>query len=108
MNKIRTGDEVIVLTGIDKGKIGRVLARVDDSYLVVDGVSQVLRHERPDPHREKEGGIHSKTMPIHQSNVAIFNAGTGKADKVKIRILESGQRVRAYKSTGEEIARSEQ
>jgi large subunit ribosomal protein L24 len=86
MNKIRKGDQVIVLTGRDKGKRGTVSLRVDDEKVIVDGVNVV-----------------DKTMPIHQSNVAIFNAATGKADRVGVKTLADGKRVRVFKSSGAEI-----
>ena len=104
MNKIRTGDEVIVLTGRDKGKRGKVLQRSDDSHLVVEGVNLVKKHAKPNPMKGITGGIIEKTMPIHQSNVAIFNAATGKADRVGIKLSEDGKtRSRVFKSNGEEI-----
>ncbi len=103
MNKIRKGDDVIVLTGRDKGKRGKVALRKDDSHLVVDGVNVVKKHAKPNPMKGVAGGIVEKTMPIHQSNVAIFNAATGKADRVGIKLQADGKRVRVYKSSGEEI-----
>ena len=103
MNKIRTGDEVIVLTGRDKGKRGKVSMRKDDSYIVVDGINTVKKHTKPNPLKGAVGGIVDKTMPIHQSNVAIFNAESGKADRVGIKQLADGKRVRVFKSSGEEI-----
>jgi len=103
MNKIRTGDQVIVLTGRDKGKRGVVTSRVDADHLVVEGVNVVKKHVRPNPLKGTQGGIVDKTMPIHQSNVAIFNGATGKADRVGIKLLEDGKKVRVYKSSGEEI-----
>ena len=103
MNKIRKGDDVIVLTGRDKGKRGKVTLRKDDSHLVVEGVNIVKKHAKPNPMKGEQGGIVEKTMPIHQSNVAIFNAATGKADRVGIKLLADGKRVRVYKSNGEEI-----
>ena len=103
MNKIRTGDQVIVLTGRDKGKRGKVSLRIDDSHLVVDGVNVAKKHVRPNPLKGTTGGIVDKTMPIHQSNVAIFNAATGKADRVGIKLLADGKKVRVFKSSGEEI-----
>ncbi|MGC9562030.1 MAG: 50S ribosomal protein L24 [Brachymonas sp.] len=103
MNKIRKGDEVIVLTGRDKGKRGVVAQRKDDSHLLVEGVNMVKKHVKPNPMKGEQGGIVEKTMPIHQSNVAIFNAATGKADRVGIKTLEDGSRVRVFKSSGEEI-----
>ncbi len=103
MNKIRKGDDVIVLTGRDKGKRGKVSLRSDDSHLVVEGVNTVKKHAKPNPMKGEAGGIVEKTMPIHQSNVAIFNAATGKADRVGIKLQADGKRVRVYKSSGEEI-----
>ncbi|MBL8352281.1 MAG: 50S ribosomal protein L24 [Burkholderiaceae bacterium] len=103
MNKIRKGDQVIVLTGRDKGKRGTVERRVDDDYLVVDGVNVVKKHVKPNPMKGTTGGVVDKTMPIHQSNVAIYNAATAKADRVGIKVLANGDKVRIYKSSGEQI-----
>jgi large subunit ribosomal protein L24 len=103
MNKIRKGDDVIVLTGRDKGKRGKVTLRSDDSHLVVEGVNIVKKHAKPNPMKGEAGGIVDKTMPIHQSNVAIFNAATGKADRVGVKLQADGKHVRVYKSSGEEI-----
>jgi large subunit ribosomal protein L24 len=103
MNKIRKGDDVIVLTGRDKGKRGKVTLRKDDSHLIVEGVNIVKKHAKPNPMKGEAGGIVEKTMAIHQSNVAIFNAASGKADRVGIKLQADGKRVRVYKSTGEEI-----
>jgi large subunit ribosomal protein L24 len=103
MNKIRTGDQIIVIAGRDKGKRGVVSSRKDDSHVLVDGVNLVKKHTKPNPMKGVSGGIIEKTMPIHQSNVAIFNASTGKADRVGIKSLADGKRVRVYKSSGEEI-----
>jgi large subunit ribosomal protein L24 len=103
MNKIRKGDEVIIITGRDKGKRGIVSLRKDDSHLVVEGVNLVKRHTKPNPLKGLTGGVMEKAMPIHQSNVAIFNAATGKADRVGIKALADGTRTRVYKSSGEEI-----
>ena len=103
MKKIRKGDEVIVLTGRDKGKRGTVTLRKDDSYILVDGINLVKKHAKPNPLKGTTGGIIEKAMPIHQSNVAIFNAATGKADRVGIKLQADGKRVRVFKSSGEEI-----
>ena len=103
MNKIRKGDQVIVLTGRDKGKRGAVSLRVDADHVVVDGINMVKKHVKPNPMKGTTGGVIDKTMPIHQSNVAIFNAATGKADRVGAKILADGKKVRVYKSSGEEI-----
>ena len=103
MNKIRKGDQVIVLTGRDKGKRGTVASRVDDDHLVVDGINVVKKHVKPNPMKGTTGGVVDKTMPIHQSNVAIYNAATSKADRVGIKMLANGDKVRVYKSSGEQI-----
>jgi large subunit ribosomal protein L24 len=103
MNKIKKGDEVIVIAGRDKGKRGKISLRTDDAHVVVDGVNVVKKHTKPNPMKGVAGGIVQKTMPIHQSNVAIFNVATGKADRVGIKLLADGKRVRVYKSSGEEI-----
>ena len=103
MNKIRKGDQVIVTTGRDKGKRGTVTQRVDEERLVVDGVNVAKKHVKPNPLKGTTGGVVDKVMPIHQSNIAIFNAATGKADRVGIKLLADGKKVRVYKSSGEEI-----
>ena len=103
MNKIRKGDQVIVLAGRDKGKRGTVTLRVDDERIVVEGVNVAKKHVNPNPMKGTTGGVVDKTMPIHQSNVAIFNASTGKGDRVGVKLLEGGKKVRIYKSSGEEI-----
>jgi len=102
MNKIRKGDEVIVLAGKDKGKRGRVVLRKDDDHLVVEGINLVKKHTKPNPMKGATGGIVEKAMPIHQSNVAIFNSATGKADRVGIKV-DGENRSRVFKSSGEEI-----
>jgi large subunit ribosomal protein L24 len=102
MNKIRKGDEVIVLAGKDKGKRGRVTLRKDDQYLVIEGINLVKKHTKPNPMKGTTGGIVEKAMPIHQSNVAIFNPATGKADRVGIKV-DGDKRARVFKSSGEQI-----
>ena len=103
MNKIRSGDEVIVIAGRDKGKRGKVLQRADEERVVVEGVNIVKKHAKPNPMKGVAGGIIEKTMPIHQSNIAIFNGATGKADRVGVKVLADGKKVRVFKSSGEEI-----
>jgi large subunit ribosomal protein L24 len=100
MNKIRRGDEVVVLTGKDKGKRGTVL-RVLEGKLVVEGVNRVKRAVKPNPMRGTTGGFMDKDMPIDISNVALFNPAIGKGDRVGIKELEDGRKVRFYKSNGE-------
>jgi large subunit ribosomal protein L24 len=103
MQKIRKGDEVIVITGRDKGKRGTVTARVDDSHLLVDGINVVKKHARPNPMKGITGGIVDKTMPIDQSNVMLFNPATGKGDRVGFKVLEDGTKVRVFRSNGEQV-----
>ena len=103
MNKIRKGDEVVVLAGRDKGKRGKVTLRKDDSYVLVEGINLVKKHTKPNPMKGTVGGIVEKNMPIHQSNIAIFNVVTGKADRVGIKLQADGKRVRVFKSSGVEI-----
>lgn len=103
MNKIRKGDQVIVIAGRDKGKRGTVSLRVDDAHVVVEGINLVKKHAKPNPMKGTNGGIIEKTMPIHQSNIAVFNSATGKADRVGVKLSADGKRVRVYKSSGEEI-----
>ena len=103
MNKIRKGDQVIVLTGRDKGKRGAVLQRVDEDRILVEGVNVVKKHVKPNPLKGTTGGVVDKTMPIQQSNVAIYNAATGKADRVAIKLVDGGKKVRVFKSSGAEI-----
>ena len=103
MNKLRKGDEIIVITGRDKGKRGTITLRQDDSHLVIDGINTVKKHTKPNPMAGTTGGIVDKTMPIHQSNVAIYTATTGKADRVGIKINSDGSKVRIFKSSGEVI-----
>ena len=102
MEKIRKGDEVIVMTGKDKGKRGVVQQRVDAQHIVVDGVNVAKKAVKPNPMTGTTGGIVDKLMPIHVSNVALFNAATGKADRVGVKLVD-GKRVRVYKSTGEAV-----
>jgi large subunit ribosomal protein L24 len=103
MNKLRKGDQVIVLAGRDKGKKGTIAQRVDEDHIVVDGINVVKKHVKPNPMKGTTGGVIDKTMPIHQSNVAIFNPATGKADRVGIKVLADSKKVRVYKSSGDEI-----
>lgn len=103
MNKIRKGDQVIVLTGRDKGKRGTVTQRVDEERLIVEGINMVKKHVKPNPMKGATGGVIDKTMSIHQSNVAIFNPSTGKADRVGIKVLADASKVRVFRSSGDEI-----
>ena len=112
MNKIRKGDQVIVMTGRDKGKRGTVTQRVDEDRLLIEGINVVKKHVKPNPMKGTTGGVVDKTLAIHQSNVAIFNAATGKADRVRIKLLSEDEKkqrntkekgVRVFRSSGEEI-----
>jgi large subunit ribosomal protein L24 len=103
MKKIRKGDQVIVIAGRDKGKRGTVTQRVDEEKLLVEGINLVKKHVKPNPLKGTTGGIVDKTMPIHQSNVAIYNPVSGKADRVGIKLLADGKKTRVFKSSGEEI-----
>ena len=103
MNKIRKGDQVIVTAGRDKGKRGTVTRRVDDEHIVVEGVNVVKKHVKPNPLKGTTGGVVDKTLPIQQSNVAIFNPASGKADRVGIKVGADGKKVRVFKSSGQEI-----
>src|SRR6202789_3545274 len=102
MNKIRKGDEVLVITGKDKGKRGIVLS-VGEERVTVEGINVVKKHVKPNPLKGTTGGVVDKTMPIQQSNIALFNPATGKADRVGFKILADGKKVRVFKSSGEEV-----
>ena len=99
MERIRKGDEVVVIAGKDKGKRGVVLSRVDESHLVIEGINVVKKHMRPNPMKGVAGGITDKTMPIDQSNVMLFNPATSKGDRVGIKHVD-GKKVRVFKSNG--------
>ena len=103
MQRIKKGDEVIVLSGRDKGKRGTVLRRVDASHVVVEGVNRVKKHQRPNPMKGETGGIVDKDLPIHISNVALYNPATQKADRVGTKTLEDGRKVRVFKANGEQV-----
>ncbi|MBI3917731.1 MAG: 50S ribosomal protein L24 [Betaproteobacteria bacterium] len=103
MRKIRKGDEVIMLAGKDKGERGTVRKIVDADHVVVEGRNKVKKHQRPNPMKGIAGGIIDKEMPVHVSNVALFNPATKKADRVGIKVLENGRRVRYFKSNGEVV-----
>ncbi len=103
MNKIRKGDQVQVLTGKDKGKRGTVLRVLPTNTVVVEGINRVKKHAKPNPLKGVTGGIVEKEMPIHISNIAIFNAASGKADRVGFKMLEDKRKVRIFRSTGEVV-----
>ena len=101
MRKFRKNDDVIVLTGKDRGKRGNVVRVISEDHVVVENVNMVKRHTKPNPNRGVAGGIVEKEMPIHVSNVAHFNPVTKKADRVGFKMLEDGRKVRIFKSTSE-------
>ena len=106
MEKLKKGDEVIVLAGRDKGKRGQLLRRVDKNHVIVEGVNRVKKHTKPNPMKGITGGIADKDMPIHISNVALFNPQTQKADRVGIKTIGEGdnlRKVRFFKSNGEVV-----
>ena len=103
MQRIKKGDEVIVVSGRDRGKRGTVLRRVDAEHVVVEGVNRVKKHQRPNPMRGQTGGIVDKDLPIHISNIALFNPGTKKADRTGVKQLDDGRKVRVFKANGEQV-----
>ena len=103
MNKIRKGDQVIVLTGRDKGKRGTVTQRIDEDHVLVEGVNVVKKHVKPNPMKGTTGGIVDKDLPIHISNVALFNPASKKGDRIGVKTLEDGRKVRVFKDNGEQV-----
>ncbi|SMF44575.1 LSU ribosomal protein L24P [Alteromonadaceae bacterium Bs31] len=103
MRKIKGNDEVVVITGRDKGKRGRVSKILPDNRLIVSGVQMVKKHQKPNPQLGVPGGIVEKEAPIQVSNVAIYNPSTQKADRVGFKVLEDGNKIRVFKSNGEAI-----
>ena len=102
MNKIRKGDTVVVLSGKDKGRQGTV-KDIDGDKVTVENVNKAKKHQKPNPQKQVPAGIVDKEMPLHISKVAIWNAGAKKADRVGIKQLKDGKRVRFFKSNGEVI-----
>lgn len=103
MRKIKKGDEVVVLTGRDKGRRGNVLRVLASDRVMVEGVNMVKKHQKPNPMKGTPGGIVEKETSIHVSNVALFNSAAGKGDRVGIKVLEDGRKVRYFKSNGEVV-----
>ena len=103
MERIKKGDDVIVIAGRDKGKRGTVLRRIDGGHVVVEGINRVKKHQRPNPMKGIQGGIIDKEMPIDVSNIALFNPQTKKADRVGVKTMPDGRRVRVFKSNGEMV-----
>lgn len=103
MRKIKKNDDVIIIAGKDKGSRGSVL-NVSDDFALVSGVNKVKKHQKPNPMKGTTGGIVEIEKPVHISNIAIYNAATKKADRVGVKSLEDGRKVRVFKSSGEVIA----
>ena len=103
MRKFRKGDQVVVLTGRDKGRQGAVIRVLDDQQVIVEGINLVKRHQRPNPQAGKQGGILPKEMPMHVAKIAIWNPATKKADRVGFKVLADGKKVRSFRSNGEQL-----
>jgi large subunit ribosomal protein L24 len=103
MRKIKKGDDVVIITGKDKGRRGKVLRVLVEDRLVVEGINVVKKHQRPNPQKGVTGGIIEKEMPLQRSNVMLWNPVTKKGDRVGVRVLEDGKRVRFFKSNGEAV-----
>ena len=103
MDKIRKGDQVVVIAGKDKGKRGTVARRVDADHVIVEGINRVKKHVKPNPVKGVMGGVVDKDMPLHISNISLYNPATKKADRVGFKLLEDGTKVRVFKSSGETV-----
>lgn len=103
MQRIRKGDEVIVIAGRSKGQRGHVLRVLQHDRLLVENVNMVKRHTKPDPQRQQPGGIIEREAPIHRSNVMLYNPATDQGDRVGFKVLEDGRKVRVFRSTGEVV-----
>lgn len=103
MNKIRKGDDVVVIAGKDKGRRGAVSKVFADGRVIVENVNMVKKHQKPNPARGIQGGVVEQEAPLHVSNVALFNGATGKGDRVGVRTLDDGRKVRYFKSNGEVV-----
>ena len=102
MNRIRKGDQVIVIAGADKGKKGEVV-RVAGDRVVVQNINIIKRHTKPNPQAGQAGGIVEREAPVHISNVMLFNPASGKGERVGFKVLEDGRKVRVFRSSGEAI-----
>ncbi len=103
MQKLKKGDEVIVLIGKDKGKLGKILSIIGDQRVLVEGINRAKKHQKGNPNAGIQGGIIDKDMPVNISNVALYNPETKKADRVGFRFLDDGKKVRYFKSTNEVV-----
>ena len=103
MNKVRKGDEVVVIAGKDKGRRGLVLACVDAEHVIVDGVNRAKKHAKPNPVKGVVGGVIEKNMPLHVSNVLLYNPQTKKGERVGFKLLGDGKKVLVFRSSGEMV-----
>lgn len=103
MRKIRSNDEVVVITGKDKGRRGKVMQVLAEGKVVVQGINRVKKHVKPNPNAGIQGGIIEKEMPIDASNVMLVNPATGKGDRVGFKLLDDGKKIRVFKSNGERV-----
>jgi large subunit ribosomal protein L24 len=103
MRKIRSNDEVVVITGKDKGRRGKVIQVLANGKVLVQGINRVKKHVKPNPNAGVQGGIVEKEMPMDSSNVMLVNPATGKGDRVGFKLLEDGKKVRVFKSNGERV-----
>jgi len=103
MKRLRKGDQVVVLSGRDKGRKGEIKQVLADGSLLVEGVNVAKKHQRPNPQRNVQGGIVEKEMPVPAAKVAIWNAAKGKGDRIGFKTLADGKKVRVFKSSGEQL-----
>ena len=103
MRKIRSNDELVVITGKHKGRRGKVVQVLANNKVVVQGINRVKKHQRPNPNLGVQGGIVEKEMPLDASNVMLVNPATGKGDRVGFKLLEDGKKIRVFKSNGERV-----
>jgi large subunit ribosomal protein L24 len=103
MKRLRKGDQVVVLSGRDKGRKGEIKQVLADGSVLVEGVNLAKKHQRPNPQRNVQGGILEKEMPLDASKLAVWNAGKGKGDRVGFKTLADGKKVRVFKSSGEQL-----
>ena len=103
MHKIRKGDQVVVRTGKDKGKRGSVLRLLDNDRVLVENINLAKKHTKPNPNKNVTGGIMDIEMPLHISNVALYNAASGKGERIGFKTLEDGRKVRCFRGTGEVV-----
>ena len=106
MNKIKAGDEVLVISGKERGKKGFISNVINNSLVIIDGLNLAKKHQKPNPNKNEPGGITNKAMPIHISNISIINPETGERDKIKITVNDDGKKVRCFKSSGGELGKS--